>query len=306
MNLPKVTGLIAATHTPFHPDGSLKLDAVEPQAAHLLANQITTVFIGGTTGESHSLSLQERLALTERWVQVARGTPLKIIVHAGANCLGDARTLGAHAQKHTVLAIAATAPSYFKPRTVESLIDCLADIAQAAPELPLYYYDIPSMTGVHLPLAGFLSLAHARLPSLAGLKFSNPDLMMFQLCLRMGEGRYEVLWGSDEYLLAALALGGRGAVGSTYNFAAPIYHRMMRAFTAGDLAAAREEQFRSVRVVECLLNQPCGFMGAAKALMGFLGVDVGPARLPHENLSVAEASRLRAALEKLGFFDWIR
>jgi len=118
------------------------------------------------------------------------------------------------------------------------------------------------------------------------------------------DGRFEILWGTDEYLLAALAVGGAGAVGSTYNFAAPVYTRLIKAFSKGDLAAARDEQYRSVQLVSLLA--PFGFMAAAKATMGFLGVDVGPARLPHDNLSGDQRARLKASLERLGFFDWVK
>jgi N-acetylneuraminate lyase len=113
-----------------------------------------------------------------------------------------------------------------------------------------------------------------------------------------------VLWGYDENLLAALALGARGAVGSTYNFAAPIYHRLIARFQAGELAAARDEQFRSVRLVVLLAGY--GFMAAAKATMGMLGVDVGPPRLPIKRLAPQQIAALRSDLEKLGFFDWIK
>lgn len=87
------------------------------------------------------------------------------------------------------------------------------------------------------------------------------------------------------------------------DFAAPIYHRLMRAFAAGDWATAREEQFRSVQLVATLA--PRGFMGAAKATMKMLGVDVGPARLPNGNLNAEQQLALRTELETLGFFDWI-
>jgi N-acetylneuraminate lyase len=113
-----ITGLVAATHTPFHSDGSLNLAVVETQAAHLLANGVNRAFIGGTTGESHSLSLAERRALTERWMDVTKGSDLKVIVHVGANCLGDVRDLAAQAQALGAEAISALTPSYFKPRDV--------------------------------------------------------------------------------------------------------------------------------------------------------------------------------------------
>jgi N-acetylneuraminate lyase len=299
-----LTGLVAATHSPFHNDGSLNLAIVEKQAAHLLANQVKFAFICGSTGESHSLTLPERQALATRWLEVARGSELKIIVHVGTNCVADARVLAAQAQTLGAAAVAAVAPSYFKPRDVVTLVDCCAEIAGAAPGLPFFYYDIPSLTGLSLPMPDFLAQAPERIPNLAGLKFTNPDLVMFQQCLRFDGGAFKIAWGSDECLLAALALGASSAVGSTYNFAAPIYHRLLNAFGSGDLPTARDEQFRSVQLVAALA--PYGYMGAAKAVMKMLGVDVGPARLPNGSLSAAQQDSLRTDLENLGFFNWLK
>lgn len=300
----RLTGLVAATHTPFHPDGTLRLDVVEIQAAHLERNDVHTVFIGGSTGESHSLSLSERRDLARRWFDVTRGSRLRVVVHVGSNCLRDARDLAAQAQELGALAVSALAPSYFRPRDLAALIGTVGDIADAAPETPFYFYDIPSMTGVHFPMPEFLDLARRRIPNLAGLKFTNSDLTAYQLCLNAEAGRWDVPWGTDETLLAAIAVGARGAVGSTYNFAAPLYHRLLAAFAAGDLAVARLEQMRSVRLVQALAR--IGYFGAAKALMGFLGVPVGPARLPLGNPTLEQTHALRAELDALGFDDWIR
>jgi N-acetylneuraminate lyase len=298
---PKYQGLIAAAHTPLRTDGELNLGVVERQAEHLLRDGVLAAFIGGTTGECHSLTVGERQALACRWAEVIQGTDLRLVVHVGSNCLADARALAAQAQSLGVHAVAALAPSYFKPASVDALIGCCAEIAGAAPSVPFYFYDIPAMTGVRLSMPEFLARAPDRIPTLAGLKFTNPDLMDLQTCLRVGGGRFDVLWGVDEYLLAALALGAEGAVGSTYNFAAPIYSRLVEAFLRGDLATARAEQFRSVQLVERLSSY--GFMAAAKALMGMLGVDVGPPRLPFARLDVEAEASLRGELERMAFFE---
>jgi N-acetylneuraminate lyase len=264
---------------------------------------VNAVFVAGSTGESHSLAVEERLALAQRWSEVLRSTNQRLIVHVGSNCLADACTLAAHARSIGADAIAALAPSYFKPKSLDALTACCAEIAAAAPGVPFYYYDIPAMTGVHHSMPDFLATAGERIPTLAGLKFTNPDLMAYQRCLAVDQRRFNVLWGLDEMLLAALALGAPGAVGSTYNFAAPIYQRIIAAHERGDLAAARVEQLRSVELIELLAS--FGFMAAAKAVMGFLGVDVGPVRLPNVSLKPEESRRLRTSLEGLGFFDWI-
>src|SRR6185295_16636556 len=98
-------------HTPFHPDGTLNPAAVDVQAAHFLKQNVTRVFIGGSTDESHSLNVEERRALAERWVNAARGTKLQVIVHAGSNCLADSVVLASEAQRIGAAAVSAFAPS---------------------------------------------------------------------------------------------------------------------------------------------------------------------------------------------------
>ena len=149
----------------------------------------------------------------------------------------------------------------------------------------------------------FLERASDEVPSLNGIKFTNPDLMAYQKCLHASSGSFDIPWGVDEYLLAALSLGAKGAVGSSYNFAAPIYNRLITAFSVGDLLRAREEQYRSVQLIELLAGY--GYMAAAKAVMGFLGVNVGPPRLPNASITEQQKARLRESLDRLGFFKWI-
>jgi N-acetylneuraminate lyase len=298
----RIGGLVAAVHTPFCADGSLKPEAVAQQAAHLEKSGVAAVFIGGTTGECHSLCTVERLELGERWKDAADGR-LEVVVHAGSNCLEDSRRIAAHAESCRARAIAAFAPSYFKPRSLDALVDWCTRIAEAAPFTPFYYYDIPSLTGVSFPMPAFLEKASKSIPTLAGLKYSNPDLAAFQGCLRAEGGSFEVLWGIDEYLLAAMVLGGCGAVGSTYNFAAPIYHRMISAFGKGDMETARGEQWRSAALVALLDGY--GYMSASRAVMEMLGVEIGPPRPPFARLPQEGIDRLRADLERMGFFDWV-
>lgn len=299
-----ISGLVAATHTPFHLDGSLNLAIVEAQAAHLTSNRVSTAFIGGTTGESASLTLAERLALAERWTAVTRGSELQVIVHVGSNCLEDSRALAAQAQQHGASAVSALAPSYFKPANIKALVDCMASIASAAPELPFYYYEIPLLTGLTLSPSAFLAEAADKIPNLAGIKFTSSNLMEFQLCRASHDGRFDIPFGFDEMLLGALALGATGAVGSSFNFAAPVYHRVIQAFQQGDFTTARQQQLNSVHLIQRVAS--IGYMGAAKAVMKMLGVDVGPARLPHSNPDGDAIKLLQADLEQMGFFEWVK
>ena len=189
------------------------------------------------------------------------------------------------------------APSFFKPATIDELIGFCMPIAAAADPLPFYYYHIPSMSGVRLPMADFLHEARFRIPNLRGLKFSHDDLVDLQGCLAAGNGAFEVLFGFDETLLAAVCLGVRGAVGCTYNFAAGHYQRMLRAFDTGDLAAARVCQRQAGEMIRVLYDH--GFMAAAKAVMGLIGIDCGPVRPPLRNLTPPELDSLAGKLSEL-------
>lgn len=293
-------GLVPAVLTPFDPCGELNLAAVEPHAALLARDGVAGVFVGGTTGEFSSLTFDERLSLTARWAEVVKGTSTRLVVHVGANCLADAKRLAAQANDLGAAAIAAVAPSYFKPKSLEVLIQWCKELAAAAPDTPFYFYDIPVLTGVAFPMADFLEQAPEQIPTLAGIKFTNPDLMTFQRLLRADSGRFDVLFGMDEQLLAAVVLGARGAVGSGYNFAAPLYNRILASASANDFATARAEQYKGVELVAVLTRY--GYLAAAKEVMRVRGVELGPVRLPHVPLTPEQTVSLRRELEALEMF----
>jgi N-acetylneuraminate lyase len=289
--------LIAAPHTPMHEDGRFNDSVIQRYARHLAESGVDGVFVAGSTGESHSLTVAERKRLAERWIEARRTCDLEVIIQVGHNCQADAVELGSHAASIDADAIAALAPSYFKPATVDDLIDFCAPIAAAAGDAPFYYYDIPTMTGVRLSMVDFLTRGPKQIPNLAGIKYTNMDLAQLQECLHLDDGRFEILFGCDEALLAAYALGVRGAVGSTYNFAASLYRNMIAAYDAGDRERAQQLQAKSVELVRAL--QASSIMAASKFLMSTMGVDCGPVRPPLRNISPAEKDELRARIQQL-------
>lgn len=293
----KLHELVAAAHSPFHPDGSLAPEVVPVQARFLSDRGIRTVFITGSTGESHSVTSAEKLALYDAWAAASGETGLRVIAHVGSNCLEDSKVLAARAGSLGFAAISALAPSYYKPTGLHGLVDCCAVIAAAAPSTPFYYYDIPVLTGVTQPMERFLTEAPALIPTLAGIKFTNPDLVSYRRALDVAGDNLDLPWGVDEALLGALATGARGGVGSTYNWSPALYHKLMAAFAAGELAEARRLQSLSITMIDAIAAT--GFLGTAKALMGRLGVPVGPARLPLGNPTAAQTDALVTRLENL-------
>jgi N-acetylneuraminate lyase len=296
-----LSGLIAAPHTPFHADGSLALEVIPQQARLLAKNRVSGAFICGTTGEGASLTSAERRQVVEAWV-AAKPADLAIIVHVGHLSFGEAAEFARHAQATGADAIATLAPSFFKPGSVGDLVAWCAKVAAAAPALPFYYYHMPAMTGVGFPAADFLKTAANQIPTPAGVKFTHENLMDFAQSGEVEGGKYTMLFGRDEILLAGLALGARGAVGSTYNFAAPLYLRIIEAFNRGDIAAARRDQSRAIEFIDVLGRH--GGLSGGKLAMKLIGVDCGPVRLPLRALTDRDEKSLRDSLEKIGFFEY--
>jgi N-acetylneuraminate lyase len=225
-----------------------------------------------------------------------------IIAHVGHSSAGDARALAQHAQAAGADAIAAVAPSFFKPTGVRELVEWCAEVAAAAPRLPFFYYHIPSMSGVTVPTAAFLAEARTKIPTLAGIKFTYEDLDDYRATRAIGGDDYDVLFGRDEILLTGLQAGATGAVGSTYNYASPLYLRIMRAFAAGDRATAEREQVKARAFIDVMVR--FGGQPAGKAIMKLIGLDCGPVRLPMRALTTNDEAALRAALETVGFFEF--
>ncbi|RMD83847.1 MAG: dihydrodipicolinate synthetase [Lentisphaerae bacterium] len=260
-----IEGLVAAPPTPFNDNLEIDTQAVAPLADFLTSQGVCGVFVNGTTGESLSLTVSERIRLAERWRQVLPAG-IKLIIHVGHCSLNEAQKLAAHARNIHADAIAIMPPVYFKPHSTASLITWCEHISRSAPALPLFYYHIPSMTGVQLRLSEFLNEAAAKLPDLVGAKFTCEALDDFLKAITLENGRFDILWGRDEMSLAALATGARGAVGSTFNIIAPLHLDLRNAFFAGDLERARTYQRQVNQVVDAL--RACGsFFSGIKAVL---------------------------------------
>ena len=294
----RLNGLIAAPFTPMLPDKSVNWDMIPKLVDWLAGNGVTAAFICGTTGEGFSLSTEERMRVAECWLKSA-AKKLKVVVHVAHNSLDESRRLAAHAEQIGADAIASIGPTFFRPNSVEQLVDFCAPVAAAAPGLPFYYYHMPAMTGVNLPMIDFLRHGAKRIPNLAGIKFTDENLMSYTQCLNFEDGRFNLLFGRDEILLAALALGATGAVGSTYNYIAPVYHQVMAAFAAGNMPEARRWQSLSIQIIAVMARH--GGLPAGKAMMSLHGLDCGPVRPPLKNLSPEELKVFRSDLEQVGF-----
>ena len=301
MNVSRLNGLIAATYTPLREDGSLNLDRVGPIVEQLIADRVDGLYVCGSTGEGMSLSGAERRAIAEEYVTAVAGR-VPVIIQVGHNSVAEASELAAHAQEIGADVVSATCPSYYPIASVDVLVACMSKIASGAPALPFYYYHIPVLTGSAIDMTDFMRRGSDQIANLVGLKYTAPTLHEYQQCMLLDDGRFDVLWGVDEMLLGALATGARGAIGSTYNIAAPLYRRIIAAFGQQDLDEARRLQGLAIQMIQIIARYP--FHPAMKDLLRMIGLDCGGCRLPLPSLSPDDVNQLREQLTELGFFLW--
>lgn len=299
----KINGIVAATFAAYQADGSLNLSIIPQLVDKLIADGVAGVYICGTNGEGPNMTVEERMAIAEAYVKAANKRIL-VLVHVGHTSIKECQKLAAHAAQIGADAFSSVAAFYFKPTSVENLVDCMAEIASAAPNLPFYYYHMPTLTGVGMDMVEFLALGEKRIPNLAGIKYTASTLHELQACLNYENGKFEVLSGYDEMLLSALAIGAVGAIGSTYTFAAPVYLEIIKLFKNKELEAAAALQLKVVDFIRCIIKHPS--IAAQRAIMKILGYDLGDARLPLMPLSSDKFIELENDLKKVGFFDLLK
>jgi N-acetylneuraminate lyase len=294
--------LIAATYSPMSEAGELNLNVIPEYSKFLRHNKISGVFINGSTGDFVSLSTQERREILNAWSR-NRVDNFYLINHVGHTNLREAVALAADSVGKAD-AIAALAPYYFTPKTLDSLLEYCTQIAGAAPELPFYYYHIPVLTGVDMDMLEFSKRALQEIPNFAGLKFTEDNLEKFDAVRAFAGDTFEVYFGVDERFHSSLQAGATCWVGSTYNHLAPAYYKIAELKEAGLHEEAANLQQKAVRFVEILAGFG-GFPGASKSFMRQLGQDMGASRFPHKTLLDSELKQVLEQFEPLGILPYL-
>ena len=155
-------------------------------------------------------------------------------------------------------------------------------------------------TGVVCDVAELLTNGKAAIPTLQGVKFSDYRQFDLQRAVDVAGDRLDIFTGVDEMLLGALSLGVNGAVGTTYNFAAPLYNSVIDAHFNGQTKGARTGQSLAVNMITAVVKT-CGSSGF-KAMMKLAGFDCGPCRLPLTNPAEEQIAELSRRLDRLDFF----
>ncbi len=276
LNQSLLGGITPAMATPIDGEtGQVQLDAVAQLIDFLIAKGVSGLFVGGTTGEGVLLGIEQRRILHEATMTAVAGR-VPVLLHVGSLRTDSAVELAHHAASIGADAIAAVTPIFYGIND-DALAAYYLAVAEAAPETPLFAYDIRHMAvnGISPVLAERL---FAGLPSLAGLKSSSPDAQALRRLIEVIPDGRVLLAGNESIALGSLALGADGMISGLATAVPEPFVAMIDAFNTGDLSEARRQQ----RLINGLLATiPSGArIGALKALLEARGIPVGPPILP--------------------------
>lgn len=281
----RFSGIFPALFTAFREDGSINETAIEQIIEMDLKRGVKGFYIGGSSGEAFMMTLEERMLLLRICSDIVGGRAT-MIAHVGDVSEDKAMRLASFAWNCGYDAISAVTPFYyhFTYKDIKNYYRDLADISG----LSMMVYYIPGQSGVNLTLDQVLELMEP--DYVLGIKFSCQDLFTLER-IKAVYPQKPVLFGVDEMLVGALAIGADGAIGSNYNFVPEIAVGIYNAVASGDLDEARRLQSELNTIVACLFK--VGTLVGAKALLEMMGIDVGYCRRPFGRATDAEINMLR-------------
>ncbi|MBI4603157.1 MAG: dihydrodipicolinate synthase family protein [Planctomycetes bacterium] len=287
-------GIIPAVHTAFGAAEEVDWSAQRALFRRLLAEGVHGLFVCGTSAEFPLLAPEERERLVDLALEEAAGRAA-VVAHVGGLRPRDAARLAGRAARAGASAVSSVPPYYYAYRAAE-VAEYVREVAAAA-DVPFLYYHIPERTGVALDERLLERLLEV--PNVRGMKFSDPDLALQERLQALAGPGFKVFCGVDEILLPSLLAGAAGAVGSTYNFLAPIFLELWGAFQAGRRTEARSIQERANGIIAVLSRHPP--LAASKEALAMIGDAAGPPRRPLGPLSPGEAADLRRELREAGY-----
>jgi len=297
----QINGILSALITPFDQNGKVNTAVIRELVQFQMGAGLAGFFVNGGTGEGLLLDLDERKLILETVLdEVNGGVP--VIAHVGAVATHNAANLAAHAMAVGTTAISAIPPIYFRV-DMSALKEHYRQIAQAAPGLPLWLYNIPGATGVTITTDMFADLL--QIPEISGIKYTSYDFFNMRALIEVGQARgITVLSGPDEMCLPALVMGAEGAIGTTYNILPGLFANLYACFHAGDLAQAQECQYKANRVIKAFTSVP-STIGAVKEILRKMGFDCGVPRRPLRPLTADEKERLWQKLAEAKFEELV-
>ncbi|MFZ8821214.1 MAG: 4-hydroxy-tetrahydrodipicolinate synthase [Ilumatobacteraceae bacterium] len=274
MSSPTFGRILTALITPFGSDGSVDLDVAQQLARRLVDEGNEGLVVCGTTGESPTLSDDEKLSM---FSAVLEAVDVPVIAGTVGNDTAHSVELSLRAKALGVHGILSLCPYYNRPSQT-GIEQHLRAIAQAV-ELPQVIYDIPVRTGRKVSSEVLLRLAHDE-KNVIGLKDAAANPAETARVIREAPADFEVYSGDDGLTLPLLSVGAVGTIGVATHWTAPDHVDMFAALESGNLAAATAINQRMLPSFAFETGDLTPNPIPSKAMMRTLGFEVGQCRLP--------------------------
>ena len=284
MRKPLFTGACTALVTPFL-DGKVNYPMMEQLLRRQIEAGITAVVIAGTTGESPTLSDDEKIELFRR-CKAYVGDACKIIAGSGTNSTEHAVALSIAAEEAGVDALLVVSP-YYNKSTPDGLFAHYLSIAHAV-RLPIILYNVPSRTGVDIPVSVYQRLS--RVPNIVGVKEASSDITKIAR-IRLACGEDFTIWsGNDDQIVPVISLGGSGVISVLSNIFPEETNALCLAALAGDYETAAKLQLKFLSLIDLLFCEVNPI--PVKEAMRYIGYDCGSCRLPLSKLTKEHQKQL--------------
>lgn len=282
------SGVCTALVTPFL-NGSVNYPMLEQLLKRQVDAGIHAIVLSGTTGESPTLSDTEKLTMFKRGKEYI-GDHATLIAGTGSNSTEHAVALSRAAQEVGVDALLVVSP-YYNKATPDGLLAHYGAIASAV-HIPIILYNVPSRTGVDIPVSVYQQLA--KLPNITGVKEASSDITKIARIKAACPPDFAVWSGNDDQAVPVISLGGQGVISVLSNVVPIETQAMAHSALDGDFDTAAALQVKLLPLVEALFSEVNPI--PVKAAMKLIGYDCGACRLPLTQIQQKNLENLKKAL----------
>lgn len=292
----KYEGIIPAFYAAYDENGEVDLEATKKEVQYFIDNGVDGIYVNGSSGECIYLNVEERKAIIEAVMEVAKDK-LTVICHVGANSTRDSRELARHAEEQGVDAIASIPPIYFKLPDY-SVAGYWNEISEAAPNTDFVIYNIPQLAGIELTVDLFKEML--KNPNVIGVKNSSMPIQDIQMFAAAGSDDHIIFNGSDEQFIGGRAIGAKAGIGGTYGTMPRLFLKLNDFIKERDLEMARKLQY-DINDVIYILTGGHGHMNAfvKEVLRINEDLDLGSVRRPLEPLSEDDKALAKEAADRI-------
>ncbi|KAA9021600.1 4-hydroxy-tetrahydrodipicolinate synthase [Niallia endozanthoxylica] len=284
--------LLTAMVTPFDQNGEVDFNATRNLVNYLIANGTEGLVVAGTTGESPTLTTEEKVELFKFVVEVVDGR-IPVIAGTGSYNTRESIHLTKLAEKAGVDGVMLVVPYYNKP-SQEGLYQHFKAIAEST-ELPVMLYNIPGRTGINMTVETTVRLA--QIPNITAIKDASGNLDAMSEIIRQTPDGFSLYSGDDGVTLPVLSIGGTGVISVASHVIGKEMQKMIKHFMSGNHQKAAEMHRNLLPIMKALFAAPNPT--PVKTALNLAGVPVGGVRLPLIPLTDEETSALREVFNQL-------